>query len=138
MMQAAWVLDRFRPTPHKASLAALARARYGRRFLLLPLACLLLVAGVWIAFPFLFERYGHLSPIGWRAPLDLVAVVWVFGLVLAPAGAFAAVRRGMVARCQWLQRGGPCCPACAFPLVGLPRRDGAIVCPECGRSHSLV
>ncbi len=117
-------------------MAALAQARYGR-FLLLPLACLLLVAGAWIAFPFIFERYGHLSPIGWRAPLDLVAAFWLFGLVLVPAGAFAAARRGMVVRCQRLQRNGPCCPVCAFPLRGLPEHDGTIICPECGRNHPL-
>jgi hypothetical protein len=137
-MRAVRVFDRLRSTPQTARSAEFARARYGRRFLLLPLACLLLVAGAWIAFPFLFERYGHLSPVGWRAPLDVVATVWVFGLVLAPAGAFAAVRRGMVARCERLQRDGPRCAACAFPLTGLPSRDGAIICPECGRHHTFV
>lgn len=76
------------------------------------------------------ERLGGLGP-SWR---DLAAVVVVVGPPLALGlGALWAGRRWCVLR----QVGRAACPGCGYGLGGLRVVEGAVRCPECGRSVRL-
>ncbi len=60
-------------------------------------------------------------------------LVWLALYVAALAGLFAVFRRIGLAPCVFAElraRGHDVCPACGYPLAGLPLDRGR--CPECG------
>jgi hypothetical protein len=63
-----------------------------------------------------------------RAQGHVVAITYLDGLSRADQNRILRV----------LRRSDGACPACGYSLEGLPRKDGRVICPECGYGDPVL